>query len=92
MDNERLTFEEFVLKAIRNLRTDKSKGIHVVYSGFNKAFKEYYGEDSRDTVDKLINKGIIEKRPVKGGIMIYIKGEAPQLKETDDALKKILSK
>ena len=55
-----------------------------------KAFKEYFGEDSRNIVDQLIDKGIIEKKPVKGGIMIYIKGEGPKFKEPDDALSKIL--
>tara|TARA_B100000941_G_C27984203_1_gene292526 strand:+ start:147 stop:434 length:288 start_codon:yes stop_codon:yes gene_type:complete len=90
MNSKRLTFEEFTLQAIKNLRTEKSKGIHVVYSGFNKAFKEYFGEDSRNIVDQLIDKGIIEKKPVKGGIMIYIKGEGPKFKEPDDALSKIL--
>jgi hypothetical protein len=36
----------------------------------------------------MTNKGIIELRPVKGGVMIYLKGEAPQA--GGDALKKIL--
>jgi len=74
---EKLSKEQFVLASIANLRNAQSKGIHVVYSGFNAAFKKYYGEESRATTDALLAKGVIEGRPAKGGFMIYKKGDLP---------------
>lgn len=73
----KISKKDFVLKAIEKLRTERSTGIHVVYSGFNQAFEAYYGEPSRTTTDQLIAEGVIESIPAKGGPMIYKKGEAP---------------
>jgi len=84
---EKLGKEEFVVRAIKKLR-GKYRGIHTVFSGFNEAFRQYFGEDPRPVTQEMTNKGIIELRPVKGGVMIYLKGEAPQA--GGDALKKIL--
>ena len=85
---EKLGKEEFVVRAIKNLR-GKYRGIHTVFSGFNEAFRQYFGEDPRPVTQDLATKGIIEMRPVKGGMMLYLKGEAPHA--GDDVLKKILS-
>ena len=84
---EKLGKEEFVVQAIKKLR-GKYRGIHTVFSGFNEAFRQYFGEDPRPVTQEMTTKGIIELRPVKGGVMIYLKGDAPQA--GDDALKKIL--
>ncbi|MFQ5802093.1 MAG: hypothetical protein ACE5JQ_04255 [Candidatus Methylomirabilales bacterium] len=84
---EKLGKEEFVIRAIKKLR-GKYRGIHTVFSGFNEAFRKYFGEDPRPVTQGMANKGIIELRPVKGGVMMYLKGEAPQA--GDDVLKKIL--
>lgn len=85
--SEELTKEEFVLQAIKILRKPPYKGIHAVYSGFNEAFRNYFKEDARDTVDKMIAEGKIESRMVRGGPMLYLPGEKPV---GDNALKKIL--
>jgi len=85
---EKLGKEEFVVRAIKKLR-GKYRGIHTVFSGFNEAFRKYFGEDPRPVTQEMVNKGVIELRPVKGGVMIYLKGEAPQA--GDDVLKKILN-
>ncbi|MFQ5847905.1 MAG: hypothetical protein ACE5IQ_09605 [Candidatus Methylomirabilales bacterium] len=88
MDGEgKLGKEEFVVRAIKKLR-GKYRGIHTVFSGFNEAFRQYFGEDPRPATQDLAAKGIIEIRPVKGGVMLYLKGEAPQA--GNDVLKKIL--
>ena len=42
MSEEKLSYEEFIKKAIVSLRKGNYKGIHTVYSGFNEAFKDYY--------------------------------------------------
>lgn len=86
--SEKLSKEDFVLQAIKNLRTEKSKGIHVKYSGFNSAFKEYFEEEARPTVDKMVAEGKLHKRFRKGGVMIYLPGEAPA--EVENALGKII--
>ena len=89
MEHEgKLGKEEFVVRAIKKLR-GKYRGIHTVFSGFNEAFRQYFGEDPRPVTQGMAQKGIIELRPVKGGVMMYLKGEAPQA--GDDVLKKILT-
>jgi len=84
--SEKLTKREFVLQAIKNLRKPPYKGIHVRYSGFNQAFKEYFEVEARNTVDALIADGTIQSRMVKGGPMLYLPGEMP---ERPDVLQKI---
>ncbi len=91
---EKLSEEEFVLNAIKNLRTGNYKGIHVVYSGFNKAFREYFDADPVESVKKLEKNGVVVTRPVKGGVMLYNSKEysvpSSKKKEASNTLSKIL--
>ena len=89
--SERLSYEEFVKKAIVSLRKEGYKGIHSVYSGFNSAFKKYFdGENPVEVTNKLAQEGKIIVRPVKGGVMLYLPEEAPALRTlADEALKKM---
>jgi hypothetical protein len=89
--SEKLSHKEFVKKAIMNLRKEGYKGIHSVYSGFNEAFKKYFdGENPVEVTNQLAQEGKIVIRPVKGGVMLYLPGEAPVTKSTaDEALKKM---
>ncbi len=89
--SEKLSYEEFVKKAIVSLRKEGYKGIHSVYSGFNNAFKKYFdGENPVAVTNKLAQEGKIVIRPVKGGVMLYLSEEAPVSKDTaDEALKKM---
>ena len=89
--SEKLSHEEFIKKAIVDLRQKGYKGIHTVYSGFNTAFKKYFdGENPVDATNKLAKEGKIVIRPVKGGVMLYLPEEAPIVKNLgDDALKKM---
>ena len=89
--SEKLSYEEFVKKAIVSLRKEGYKGIHSVYSGFNNAFKKYFdGENPVIVTNKLAQEGKIIIRPVKGGVMLYLPEEAPIAKDTaDEALKKM---
>lgn len=88
---EKLSYEEFVKKAIVSLRQKNYKGIHSVYSGFNSAFRKYFeGENPVEVVNKLAKEGKIVTRPAKGGVMLYLPEEAPVAKSTaDDALRKM---
>ena len=88
-EETKFTKEEFVLQAISNLRKPPYKGIHAVFSGFNSAFREYFGEEPRDTIDYMVSEGKIEARMVRGGPMLYLPGEKP---EGNHALDKILGK
>ena len=81
---------EFVVKAIKKLRKPPYKGIHSVYSGFNQAFKEYFGTNPVATTQKLATEGRIIIRPVKGGVMIYLPEEAPGPRDSKSVLKTIL--
>jgi hypothetical protein len=83
----KLTEEEFIRKAIKKLR-GKYKGIHSVYSGFNTAFKEYFGTNPVETTQRLANEGKVNIRPVKGGVMLYLPEDAPNTAE--NVLSKIL--
>jgi len=86
----KLPVAKWVVAAIQELRPaenqkrrDKelpeSAGIHVVWSGFNRRFKEEYGKDAdpKAVTDKLADDGIIVKVPWRGGAMVFIKGEEP---------------
>lgn len=87
---ERLSHEEFVKKAIVNLRKEGYKGIHTVYSGFNEAFKKYFpGENPIEATNSIAKEGKIVIRPVKGGVMLYLPEEAPGGSNADEALKKM---
>lgn len=88
---EKLTQEEFVKKAILDLRIEGYRGIHSVYSGFNEAFKKYFdGENPVEFTNKLAKEGKIVIRPAKGGVMLYLPDDAPaQVSRGDTALKKM---
>jgi len=85
---KKLSEEEFILRAINRLRKPPYKGIHSVYSGFNKAFRQYFGSDPVEATNRLAKQGKINTRPVRGGMMLYLAGDSPS--SPDDALKKIL--
>lgn len=89
--SEKLSHEEFVRKAIISFRKRGYKGIHTVFSGFNKAFKNYFeGENPIDITKKLAEEGKIVLRPAKKGVMIYLPEDAPPERiSADDALKKM---
>jgi hypothetical protein len=87
---EKISYEEFIKRAILKLRTGNYKGIHSVYSGFNEAFKKYYpGVNPVEITNQLANKKKIIVRPVKGGVMLYLPEDAPQRTNADKALEKM---
>lgn len=77
----RLTPEAFVLKAITTLKTEKFKGIHVVRSGFNQAFRDYFGNEADPiaTTTQMRKDGKIAVFLAKGGASLYLRED---LKET----------
>jgi len=85
----KLTQAEFVKKAIVSLRKNPYKGIHSVYSGFNEAFRSYFNDDPIKWTNQLSSEGVIEIRPARGGVMLYIPGEAPIRSTGKDVLKKM---
>jgi hypothetical protein len=86
-DKPKLSEEEFIRRAIKKLRGNY-KGIHSVYSGFNTAFKEYFGTNPVETTQRLAKEGKIFVRPVKGGVLLYLPEDAPQ--SAGNVLAKIL--
>lgn len=87
---EKLSHEEFVKRAIVSLRKEGFKGIHSVYSGFNEAFKKYFGDENPvDATNKLAAEGKIVIRPVKGGVMLYMPEDAPGSGSAEQVLKKM---
>lgn len=95
-DEERkLTHEDFIKMAILKLRDpSRSRGIHSVFSGFNDAFREYFGEDPINVTQQLASEGKIAIRPAKRGVMIYLPDDAPISRQAlgKTALSKILKK
>ena len=89
-ESKRLTELEFVARAIRKLRKPPYKGIHSVYSGFNKAFREYFDKNPVEETSRLAQEGTIVTRPVKGGVMLYLPEEAPAPRDSENILQKIL--
>jgi hypothetical protein len=90
--NGKLSEEQFVKQAIVNLRKGGYKGIHTRFSGFNDAFRKHFGTDPVVSTRKLAEKGVIEMHPCRGGVMIYLQGEMPEMPaKGDEALAKILA-
>src|SRR4030042_3895114 len=87
---KKLTEEEFVVQAIRRLRKDPYRGIHSVYSGFNEAFRKYFNTNPVEATNRLAAEGKIETRPVKGGMMLFLSGEAPKRPSAEEIIKLIL--
>ena len=84
----KLSEYEFVVRAIKTLHKPPYKGIHSVYSGFNQAFREYFGTNPVEATTKLAQEGKIVTRPVRGGVTIYLPEDAPA--GTGNVLNKIL--
>jgi hypothetical protein len=84
----KMSEEEFVFRAIKRLRKPPYKGIHSVYSGFNQAFKDYFGKNAVEETQRLAAEGRIVTRPVKGGVMLYLPEDAPSAPKS--VLQKIL--
>ena len=77
--NGKLSKAEFVRIAILRLRTNKSKGVHTVFSGLNSAYRVYFeGDDPVKDINAMVKTGKFEMHPTKGGVMLYIKGEMPK--------------
>jgi hypothetical protein len=89
-EGRKLTEEEFVVQAIKKLRRDPYRGIHSVYSGFNEAFRKYFGTNPVEATSRLANEGKIETRPFKGGVMLFLPGEAPQRPSAEEIIQLIL--
>lgn len=86
-EEKKLTEDEFVIQAIKKLRKDPYLGIHSVYSGFNEAFRKYFGTNPVEATTRLAAGGKIEPRPLKGGVMLYLPGEAPKRPTTDEIIQ-----
>ena len=89
-EGRKLTEEEFVTQAIRKLRKEPFRGIHSVYSGFNEAFRKYFGTNPIEATSRLATEGKIETRPFKGGMMLFLPGEAPKRPSTEEIIRQIL--
>ncbi|NWF52134.1 MAG: hypothetical protein HXY47_03540 [Nitrospirae bacterium] len=89
--SEKLSYEEFIRKAIISLRKEGYKGIHSVYSGFNNAFRKYFNDENPvEITNRLAREGKVVVRPVRGGVMLYLPEEVPSARNTaDEALKKM---
>ena len=89
-EGKKLTEEEFVVQAVKKLRKDPYRGIHTVYSGFNEAFRKYFGTNPIETTSRLAAEGKIEIRPFKGGAMLFLPGEAPKRPTLEEVIHLIL--
>ena len=88
-EERRLSEEEFVVQAIKKLRKDPFRGIHSVYSGFNEAFRKYFGTNPVEATSRLAAEGKVEIRSFKGGAMIFLPGEAPKRPSTEEIIQLI---
>ncbi len=89
-EERRLTEEEFVIQAIKRLRKEPFRGIHSVYSGFNEAFRRYFNTNPVEVTNRLAAEGKIETRPFKGGMMLFLPGEAPKRPSVDEVIQLII--
>ena len=84
MNTSKLSEEEFTIRAIQALRHPPYYGIHGVYSGFNKAFRKYFGTDPVEATRRLAREGKIEIRPSGKGVILFLPGSM------ESTLEKIL--
>ena len=89
-EEKRLTEEEFVIQAIKKLRKEPFRGIHSVYSGFNEAFRRYFGTNPVESTSRLAAEGKMETRPFKGGVMLFLPGEAPKRPSAEEIIQLVL--
>ena len=79
--------EKFVMLAIEKLRKPPYKGIHVVFSGLNQAFRERFPKlDPIVFIDGLKKKGKVVLIPVKRGPILYKTKDAPKTQPSGGAL------
>lgn len=91
--SSKMNYQEFVVKAIKSLRDPPYKGIHVVYSNFNNAFRQYYDEDPRPIIDKLVEDGVLVSRIARGGAIIMLAVDADEkMKKRDGGASSALAK
>jgi len=88
-EGKRLNEEEFVIQAIKKLRKEPFRGIHSVYSGFNEAFRKYFGTNPVEATSRLAAEGKIETRLFKGGAMLFLPGEAPKRPSAEEIIQLI---
>ena len=88
---EKISKEEFVIRAIKKLRKEPYKGIHSVYSGFNQAFRKEFEDDPIATTTRLEKEGKVVIRPCRGGVMLYLPDEAPSSLDVQSVLDTIKS-
>jgi arginyl-tRNA synthetase len=92
---EKMSYREFVERSIKALRTPPYSGIHVVYSHFNTAFRQYYNEEPRPIIEKMIAEGFIVSRVARGGAVIMLASDVDEKAKVDNdtsaALAKILT-
>jgi hypothetical protein len=89
-EEKRLTEEEFVIQAIKKLRKEPYRGIHSVYSGFNEAFRKYFGTNPVEATSRLAAEGKMETRPFKGGVMLFLPGEAPKRPTAEEIIQLVM--
>jgi hypothetical protein len=89
---EGMTEYEFVVRAIKKLRSPPYKGIHSAYSGFNEAFNNYFSKDPVEATTRLADEGKIATRPVKGGVLIWLPEEAPRSVQIRNLERRALKK
>ena len=89
-NGERLTVEEFALRAIEKLADPGRQTIHTVYSGFNDGFRKYFpGQDPVKEVGKLVEQCKISFRFCRGGALIGKPGAIARQESPETALKKM---
>jgi hypothetical protein len=72
------------------LRKEPFRGIHCVFSGFNEAFRKYFGTNPVEATSRLADEKKIETRPFKGGVMLFLPGEAPKRLSSEEVIQLIL--
>lgn len=64
-----------VLTAIETLAPEGKKSVHTVWSGLNDYLRRKHNLDPVALTTEMKEKGLIDTRPFKGGVLIYKKGD-----------------
>lgn len=74
--------QDFVIQAINANRTEERKGLHTVFTGFNSLFRQKFeGVNPIEVTKQMEAKKLIDIRPSRGGVVLYLIGDAPEKRD-----------
>ena len=87
----KLAPEAFVRAAIQDSCDQGWLGCHTIYSGFDEAYRAYFGTDPDDVLAQMEKDGIIRIRDARNGVgkMLYLANNFVPKAKVQDLIERI---